>query len=300
MSENETEPEQQPVPAQSTSRVRIAMLMTASFIAGVLATLLVPAVMREREAAEIERCAENLKQFALLFKIFSNEHKMKYPPPSRVPGRFFPDWEEVYPDYLDDPYIATCQSDVTVPSDAEVATSGKYESSMWDDYSYIYFGYAITGEEEGFAFLEAYEQKVTEAIQSEKLTFVEQSGEWLLPISFWENSLYVGEKRGYENGDRVFRLEEDPNLFSNWDGMSPITPPPIESFIVMLDRPGSTTTDFNHPPGGANVLNTLGRVEYVTQPSDEFVLSPRFIQEFLEMEACVEKLYADFVKTQEK
>ncbi|MCH7958905.1 MAG: DUF1559 domain-containing protein [Candidatus Hydrogenedentes bacterium] len=302
MPENEIKPEQTPVHVRSMGLKRVSMLVSALVLIGILTSFLLPALERAHEASRLESCADNLKQFGLVMKMYANDHRGVFPPLSRVPGKFMPDWESVYPEYLDDPYfdyprIVACPSDVTAPMGADVTASRNQESSIWDDYSYIYFGYDITGEETEFAFLKAYEEKVTEAIRFANLAFNEHFGKWLLPESFWQENLYVDENRGTANGDILLRLDEGVPTFRNIDFSTVSWRPPT---IVMFDRPGTTSTDFNHVPGGSNVIFIDGHVEFITYPSDEFVLSPTFIEKFLEMEARIEKLYADFVDAQGK
>lgn len=295
--ENEQETEQHPNRARSMSLKRVSILMTVSFAVGILVAILVHALLGARETYKLSRCADNLKQFGLVFKMYANEHRGTYPPLSRVPGRFVPAWEEVYPEYLDDPSIFVCPSGVTARSQGDVTTSWDVEYPVWDDYSYVYFGYAIKNEEQGFAFLDAYEKKVTEAIRFANLAFNEQLGKWLLPESFWQENLYVNENRGTANGDILLRLDEGVPTFRNIDFSTVSWRPPT---IVMFDRPGTTSTDFNHVPGGSNVIFIDGHVEFITYPSEEFVLSPLFIKKFMETEARIEKLYADFVNAQGK
>lgn len=283
--------------------------MTVSFAAGVLITLLVPALGRAREAYRLSRCELNLKQFGLVFKMYANDHRGRYPYLSRVPGRFFPAWDEdAYSQALghkniDYPDLLTCPSNLTVPLGGDDTTSRSRRASAWDDRSYIYFGYVITHEEEGFAFLEAYERKVTEAIDAGNLALDERSGEWLLPESFWGRTLYVGDKRGNENGDYLLQLDESRHQFDHYapdyDPFS-VKVRYCSKSIVMFDRPGTTAFDFNHTADGINVAFMDGHVEFKMYPSKGFNFSPRFFEKFMETEARIEKLYADFVDAQGK
>jgi prepilin-type N-terminal cleavage/methylation domain-containing protein/prepilin-type processing-associated H-X9-DG protein len=148
-------------------------LLVVIAIIGILAAILLPALARARESARRASCQNNLKQFGLVFKMYSGESKGERFPPLQLEvaqREDNGDWElyvaagprvkAIYPEYLTDPAILVCPSDSenTVDSlrDTEIPALNLQEGDFHIGYylgsgngvndvdvSYAYFGWVF-------------------------------------------------------------------------------------------------------------------------------------------------------------
>ena len=265
-------------------------LLVVIAIIGILAAILLPALARARESARRSSCQNNLKQMGVVFKMYANEAKgEKFPPKNPlVDGEFCyaPDPWSVYPEYLTDLNIWLCPSDVEGKSvfdpEGNTGQNWVYDSgsvppvnpgdplygkpdlrklAMQGDTSYLYIGFAVPTNEwlEGWA-------SMNDLVAQMVIIF---------PLPDEDHTMthpVLGdlELRRFREGIERFFITDINNPAGSAQAQSELA--------VMWDVVSINVNDFNHVPGGSNVLFMDGHVEFIRYPSDTFPVTQEFAE----------------------
>jgi len=271
-------------------------LLVVIAIIGILAAILLPALARARESARRASCANNLKQWGLVMKMYSGEALGGKLPMNRwhecAPGstdfEFVHAFNTVYPEYLSDFRIVMCPSSTNNPDPVlgfhsvgddqdytddgwRVLNSGptgsrqffpcEYDDSCSD---YLYFGFvfpdAVTRER----------ADIDELINLFGGVFYGFSDEELRGGIGDRDQTVSLESTGEIT---IYRFREGIERFLITDINNPAASAKAQSSIATMFDYISTDmseggVEFPHVPGGGNVLYLDGHVQFIRYPGE--------------------------------
>ncbi len=264
----------------------IELLVVIGIIA-ILASLILPALARARESARRAACAGNLKQLALIHKMFADENRGQWVP-RMVPHHraYAPDlgcWSSfdgvyLYPEYMTDHRVMLCPSDAeygqwqtvgslmrpvdaswqTAPEPNPVAGMSEYPATA--DFSYVYWGYAIRPADVADVADMAAFGTILDNLSNESVNYTSRMDD--LTITRPSDNEDVAVRR-LRDGVERFLITDINNPGATAMAQSDV---PVQWDTVRSDDGKPTEEyEFNHVPGG-NILFMDGHVEFATYP----------------------------------
>jgi prepilin-type processing-associated H-X9-DG protein len=252
-----------------------------------------PALARARESARRSSCANNLKQMGLVYKMYGNESKgNKYPIPHVIQGTncdkygdigFIFQGDAVYPEYLTDINVLICPS---AGDAAEDIAKGRWNCNEQPDqpicpceidaFTYVYVGWALMNDSlvtPGMNHNDPDPVSVVDGLVVHAIDLINQDLDALTDGDPTQRgaAIAIADKDIKVEGSTkiLYRMKEGIERFFITDINNPASSSMAQSSLcLMWDQCSMDVAEYNHIPGGSNVLYLDGHVTFIRYPGD--------------------------------